>query len=355
MQLENVKKIAVLRANAIGDFIFALPALQALRQTYPKAEITLLALDWHATFLANRPSPIDRVVVIPPSRGVRGDANTEENPAELADFFAKMAAENFDIAIQMHGGGRYSNPFVLRLGAKMTVGLKTPDAVPLDHWVPYIYYQPEILRYLEVVSLLGAKTTELEPRNTVTAKDLDEAKNVVSVSGKPLVVLHPGATDSRRWWGVEKFAAVGDALADAGADVVVTGTKSERSLVETVITKMNAQTQNLCDRLSLGGLAGLLKLSSLIVSNDSGPLHLAAAIGCATVGIFWCGNLITAGPLSRDRHRPAISWRLHCPVCGVDCTRASCNHRDSFVADVSVQEVIDSALELLATTSLADR
>jgi ADP-heptose:LPS heptosyltransferase len=266
-----------------------------------------------------------------------------------------MAAENFDIAIQMHGGGRYSNPFVLHLGAKMTVGLKTPNAVPLDRWVPYIYYQPEILRYLEVVSLLGAKTAELKPRIAVTAEDLDEAKNVVTVSGKPLVVLHPGATDSRRWWGVEKFAAVGDALADAGADVVVTGTKSERSLVEAVITKMNAQAQNLCDRLSLGGLAGLLKLSSVIVSNDSGPLHLAAAVGCATVGIFWCGNLITAGPLSRDRHRPAISWRLHCPVCGVDCTRASCNHRDSFVADVPVQEVVDSALELLATTSLADR
>ena len=264
-----------------------------------------------------------------------------------------MAAENLDIAIQMHGGGRYSNPFVLRLGAKITVGLKTPDAVQLDRCVPYIYYQPEILRSLEVVSLLGAKTTELEPRIAVTAEDLDEAKSFVTVSGKPLVVLHPGATDSRRWWGVEKFAAVGDALADAGADVVVTGTKSERSLVEAVSTKMNAQTQNLCDCLSLGGLAGLLKLSGVMISNDSGPLHLAAAVGCATVGIFWCGNLITAGPMTRDRHCPAISWRLHCPVCGVDCTRASCNHRDSFVADVPVQEVVDSALELLATTSLA--
>ncbi|GAB1542428.1 glycosyltransferase family 9 protein [Scytonema sp. NUACC21] len=351
MQLHNVKKIAVLRANAVGDFIFALPALEALRQTYPEAEIVLLGLEWHAAFLKNRPSPINRVVVVPRSRGVRGDANTQEDPAELAEFFAKMVEEKFDIAIQMHGGGRYSNPFVLRLGAQTTAGLKTPDAVPLDLWVPYVYYQPEILRYLEVVSLLGAKTTQIEPQLTVTAEDLAEAQSVVSVSNKPLVALHPGATDSRRWWSVEKFAAVGDAVADAGAEVVVTGTKSEQEIVVAVINSMKTKAHNLCDRLSLGGLAGLFKLCSVVVSNDSGPLHIAAAVRCATVGIYWCGNLITAGPMTRTRHRPAISWRLHCPVCGVDCTRESCNHRDSFVADVPVQEVVQSALELLSTST----
>ncbi len=353
MKLENIHKIAVLRANGLGDFIFALPALAALRQSYPQAEITLLALDWHAAFLTNRPSPVDKVVVVPPSRGVRGDANTEENPAEVAEFFARMAQEKFDLAIQMHGGGRYSNPFILRLKAKLTVGLKTPDAVPLDLWVPYIYYQPEILRYLEVVSLVGATTTQLEPQIAVTAQDLAEAKTVVTLSDKPLVILHPGASDRRRRWAPEKFAAVGDALAAAGADIAITGTKLERECVDAVLETMKAQAQNLCDRLSLGGLAGLLKLSSLIVSNDTGPLHLAAAVGCASVGIYWCGNLITAGPVTRRYHRPAICWRLHCPVCGVDCTRASCHHTDSFVDDVSVEEAIDSAVDLLRRSQIA--
>jgi ADP-heptose:LPS heptosyltransferase len=350
MTLDNIHKIAVLRANALGDFIFALPALAALRQTYPQAEITLLGLDWHAAFLAKRPSPIDRVVVVPPSQGVRGDANTIEDPVELANFFAKMAQEKFDLAIQMHGGGRYSNSFLLRLGAKMTVGLKTPDAAPLDLWIPYIYYQPEILRYLEVVSLIGAKTTELEPQVAVTDQDLAEAKSVVKLSDQPVVVLHPGATDPRRWWSIEKFAAVGDALAIGyNTDVVVTGVKSEYDLVDGVVKTMKAKAQNLCDRLSLGGLAGLLKLSSVAIANDSGTLHLAGAVGCATVGIYWCGNLITAGPITRSRHRPAVSWRLNCPVCGVDCTHASCNHSNSFVDDVSLKEVTDSAIQLLLT------
>src|SRR5207248_3041051 len=102
-------------------------------------------------------------------------------------FFDAMVRERFDLAIQLHGGGRHSNPFVLRLGAGMTAGLKTPDAPPLDRWIPYVYFQPEILSYLEVVSLVGARPTTLEPRMAVTETDLTEAHRVVPEAGRPLV------------------------------------------------------------------------------------------------------------------------------------------------------------------------
>src|SRR5437588_9191265 len=103
-----------------------------------------------------------------------------------------MQGENFDLAFQIHGGGRHSNPFMLRLGAHMTIGLKASDAVPLDRWVPYIYFQSEILRYLEVVSLAGARTVILEPHIVITEKDLEEATRIVPDRAKPLVALHPG-------------------------------------------------------------------------------------------------------------------------------------------------------------------
>jgi ADP-heptose:LPS heptosyltransferase len=192
-RVPNIHKIAVLRANALGDFIFALPALEALRVAYPEAEIVLLAKKWHANFLANRPGPVDRVVVVPVSKGVNEEPGLVENVAEQEQFFKAMTQERFDLAIQLHGGGHYSNPFLLRLGARMTVGLKTPDAVPLDRWVPYIYFQPEIIRYLEVVSLIGAKATMLEPCISVIEEDLVEARRVVPEQEKPLVALHPGA------------------------------------------------------------------------------------------------------------------------------------------------------------------
>src|SRR5437764_12581032 len=186
----DVHKIAVLRANGFGDFIFALPALEAWRVAYPEAEIVLLGKKWHANFLANRPGPIDRVVIVPAFKGVNEEPGLVENLAEQEQFFKAMNHERFDLAIQLHGGGRYSNPFLLRLGARMTVGLKTPDAVPLDRWLPYIYFQPEIIRYLEVVSLVGATPIILEPRLSLMQQDLLETQNCLPNSEHPLIALH---------------------------------------------------------------------------------------------------------------------------------------------------------------------
>src|SRR5213593_1480140 len=91
----DVRKIAVLRVNRLGDFIFALPALEALRAAYPAAEIVLLAKKWHANFLANRPGPVDRVVVVPVSKGVNEEPGLVENLAEQEQFFKAMTRERF--------------------------------------------------------------------------------------------------------------------------------------------------------------------------------------------------------------------------------------------------------------------
>lgn len=339
----DIHKIAVLRANALGDFLVALPALTALRETYPQAEIVLLGKPWHAAFLKDRPGPVDRVIVVPPYPGVRDEPDREMDSAEIDRFFAEMQKERFDLALQIHGGGKNSNPFVLRLGARMTAGLKTPDAVPLDRWVPYYFYHTEIMRYLEVVSLVGAKTCEIVPNLSVTKADLAESEAVVPDGDKLIAILHPGASDSRRRWPLEKFAAVGDALARAGAQVVVAGIESERDLVQGILNAMQENALNICGQLSIGGFAGLLKRSALLVANDSGPRHMAVAVGTPTVGIFWCGNVITFGPFTRTDHRVAIAWRIHCPVCG----SMECNHRDSFVFEVPVEEVSEMALDLL--------
>ncbi len=345
-RLDAVRKIAVVRANGIGDYCFAQPALAALRAAYPEAEIVLLGKRWHADFLHNRPGPVDRVVVVPPCVGVSVEPGTPVDPDELGRFFEAMQAERFDLALQLHGGGRYSNPFTLRLGARYAVGLRAPDAARLDDAIPYVYFHPEILRYLEVVALVGARPVALEPVVALTGADRQELRRLGLDRRDPLVVLHPGATDPRRRWPVESFAAVGRALAAAGARVAVAGTGDERPLTQAVCARLGPGALELCDRLSLGGLAALLAHARVVIANDSGPLHLAAAVGAATVGIYWCGNLINGGPTTRRRHRPAISWRLHCAVCNRNTLFDNCAHRASFVADVPVEEVTALATEL---------
>ncbi len=344
----DVGKIALLRANAIGDFIFTLPALAAIRAAYPTAEIVLLGQPWHCAFLRSRPSPVDRVEPVPIFRGVYDLAGKEPDPEQHAEFFERMRQEHFDLAVQVHGGGRNSNPFLLRLGARVSAGLRTPDAAVLDRWVPYLYFQREVLRLLEVAQLVGAPPVTTEPCIATTRADLDESCRLVPEIEKPLVVLHPGASDPERRWPADRFAEVGDALAAAGACIVVTGTAAERSLVRSVVSGMQRGALDMAGKLSLGGLTGLLARSRLTISNDTGPLHLAAAVGARTIGLYWCFNYINAGPMSQARHRPAISWRVACPVCGCDRSRTSCDHHDSFVADISADEVITSALDWLA-------
>jgi ADP-heptose:LPS heptosyltransferase len=140
--------------------------------------------------------------------------------------------------------------------------------------------------------------------------------------------------------------------------VAVVGADADRSIVASVLSSMRQPGRNLAGALSLRGLTGLLAMSALVVSNDTGPLHIAGAVGAATVGIFWCGNLINAGAPFRRRHRPVLSWRLTCPVCGTNTIEARCEHDASFVADAPLADVRSQARSLLAeagASSAGDR
>jgi ADP-heptose:LPS heptosyltransferase len=97
-------------------------------------------------------------------------------------------------------------------------------------------------------------------------------------------------------------------------------------------------------------MAGVLARARLVVANDSGPRHLGAALGTPTVGVYWVGNVINAGPLLRARHRVAVSFRTTCPACGAEQYQVHaqrCDHDDSFVADVTPDEVLEHARDLL--------
>jgi ADP-heptose:LPS heptosyltransferase len=337
----NIRKIAVVRANGLGDYLFAVPALLAMRRAYPEAEIVYLGLAWHRRFLEGRPGPVNRVMVIPACRGVGAPEDAAEDTRTLEAFFQSARQEHFDMALQMHGGGRYSNPFVSRLGARLTAGLKAPDAAALDRWVPYVYFQPEVLRYLEVVSLVGASPETFEPTVELTCSDREEAAGLGQESGQPLVVLHPKVGDPRRQWPLENFSRLGDFLGGEGARVVITGSEAEQAAVAEVRDRMR-QPAWAVRRLSLGALGALFERARLVVANDSGPLHLAGAVGTPTVGIFWCGNMITAAPLARGRHHPVISWQLHCSLCGRNTIHDDCGHKVSFVSEVSVERVAEA-------------
>lgn len=352
-RVDDVRRIAVLRANAVGDFVLTLPALKALKTTYADATLTLLGKPWHARFLANRNGPVDEVVCLPPIPGITAPADMALSTAQqraAADFLDDMRSRGFDIAMQLHGGGRYSNPLVLALDARVSAGFRAPDAAPLArnfaYVPPEIDLHPRALLLRECVGLVGAESGEIEPRLSLCAADVDELERKLPALDGPLVVLQPGATDPRRRWSARRFAAVGDALAALGARVVVNGNTDETLLAVRVCEAMRAPSTNAAGQLSLGGLCALLARAHVVVSNDTGPAHLARALGVPTVTVYWIGNLHSYGPLAVRWHRVAVSYRTECPACGRCNVGTRCEHDVSFVDDVTDEEVIALAVPL---------
>lgn len=364
----DVRRIAVLRGGGLGDLLVAMPAIDALGAAYPGAELVLLGSPLHAELLRGRSSPVTRVEVLPVAQGIRDAAGAPPDPAGVAAFRARvLAAGPLDLAVQLHGGGRYSNPFLNALAPRHSVGLATPDAAPLERTLPYVYYQHEVMRWLEVVALAGAAPVALEPRLRPTDAESAAVVPHVPEDGTPLVVVHPGASDPRRRWPVERFAQVVAALVDDGGRVAVVGDAAEASLAREVADRARAMRQAggrpgedgridvLAGRLTIGETAALLAAANVVVANDSGPRHLAQAVGAATVGIFWFGNVVNAAPFSRARHRVHLSFTTRCPVCSADVTQVGwtaerCEHDVSFVADVGVAPVLADARQLMATT-----
>jgi ADP-heptose:LPS heptosyltransferase len=342
-KLPDIAKIAVLRGGGLGDLLFALPAVAALKAAYPGAALTLLGTPLHRELLDSTDGPVRDVRVLPFAEGVRPG---QEAPDDIERFFTEMASEKFDLAIQLHGGGRFSNPFLRRLGARYTAGLRTADAADLDRSVPYVYYQHEPLRALEVVGLVGAPPVTLEARLRALPEFAAQAESVLDGSAGPVVAIHPGATDPRRRWLAELFGQVAAACAADGCRVVVVGAPEDKDLASQVVdAACSRQVTSVAGQLDLGTLAALLTRCSVLLGNDSGPRHLAQSLGTPTVGLYWVGNLINAGPLGRTLHRAHMSWATNCPECGSDLTQVGytsvrCPHDPSLLTSIRPGDVL---------------
>jgi ADP-heptose:LPS heptosyltransferase len=361
--IPGVRKIAVMRALVLGDLIFSLPALEALHSTYPEAEIVYLGRRWHKDFVPGRVPGVRRVVPFNPSPVDYEDLGFLIDPHDARSFFQQMQAEQFDLALQMHGGGHNANPFVRRLGARVTIGSREAKAIPLDRWIPYDYHQTEVIRWLDLVALAGAQPVTLHPRLALLDSDRAAAQPFLDGIRRPFVVIHAGARDVRRRYPAEQFAQVADAMKrQLGVEVVLTGADFDAEAANAVEAAMQETAVNLSNGLSLPALMGLLSEASLLISNDTGPLHLGLALGTPAVGLFWVEYVIKSLPLGRKNFTPLIAWNRHCPLCGQfldyegvtsSALDRPCKHETSFVDSIRPDEVIEAAALLLYNVEMA--
>src|SRR5699024_6228149 len=200
----------------------------------------------------------------------------------------------------------------------------------------------------EVAGLAGCRPVTLEPQITPMPADRAAGAELLGGLAGPVLAIHPGATDPRRRWPTHAFAEIAVTSVRSGGSAVVLGGREDVEAAGEIATAARAEVDPARVRsvagMSMGELVGVLATADVFVGNDSGPRHLAQAVGTATASVYWFGNLINAGPFERGRHRVQLSWTTLCPVCGRDATQVGwtakrCEHDDSFVADVPVDAV----------------
>ncbi|VCU69973.1 Lipopolysaccharide core heptosyltransferase RfaQ [Pigmentiphaga humi] len=344
------RRIAVFRALQLGDLLCSLPALRTLRQRFPHARITLVGLAGAADFVRRFGRYIDTLAPFP---GAPGMPEQAARPEELPAFYAWARSQRFDVALQMHGSGASTNAIVSQLGAARIAGFcpsPARDARTAGWWLPWPDELPEIRRYLALMRFLGIACTDAELEFPLADDDRRAAASLLAAEGlQPdrTVLVHPGARLASRRWPAARYAAVAASLARAGYDVALTGSDEERSLTRQVAALAETPVRDLAGRTSLGVLAALLEQVRLLVCNDTGVSHLAAAVGARSVVIASGSDVRRWAPLDRSRH--VVLWR---DVACRPCAYPSCPIGHPCALGVETTDVIRHAGHMLSTEPL---
>jgi ADP-heptose:LPS heptosyltransferase len=315
-----MRRIAIFRALFLGDLLCVTPAFRALRQRFPRAEITLIGLPWAADLIKRLPY-LDRLEVFP---GYPGIAETPYDPARTEAFLAAARGYGYDLALQMHGSGSISNGFVADLGATLSLGYRASADARLTISLPYDEGEHEILRWLRLVNQLQMEADHRQGSTSnlqsaalgldfpITADEHERAAELIPTECvAPVIGIHPGAKDAERRWPPERFAMLADELAARyGATIVLTGSAGERPITAAVRDAMRYPSIDLAGATDLGVFGAAIARLDLLVSNDTGAAHLAVATGTPSVVIFGPNRPEQWGPLDAARHCVVDSWAL---------------------------------------------
>lgn len=319
------RRILVVRLDTIGDVLLSEPALAALRARYPNARIDLVAGKGGQSVLAGNPN-IDRFITFdaPWHAAWRGQAVDRRAAAAATwSILRRLRRERYDLAIELRGDFR-DIVFTTLTGARLTVGNGwRGGGFLLDHDVPVDRDAHRVDFALGIVGALGAERVSDGPRLYLSAADRAFAREILDEVAGPRIVLHLGAGFPSKCLPAETFAAVADGLhRNRGAHFVVIGGPDEQSLFDDLATRTSAPLQNLIGRANLRQTAAVIEACDLFIGNDSGPMHLAAAVGTPIVTFF--------GPSEPHKYRPYTDRHelLEAPLPCRPCDHVHCIHRE---------------------------
>jgi lipopolysaccharide heptosyltransferase I len=362
--IHDFSKILLIKLSAVGDVVHTIPVLNRLRRRYPDAQIDWLVTPPIAELLRHHPA-ITNVIEF---------AREEwSSPLRLTPFvnYARLAASlratGYDLVVDMHGQLRTAL-LAFATGAPVRVGFDRPrpevwaasdrefPELARQHawqgaregsWLAYTHHIKvptldlhAVDRYLNVGPILGLEDGAADfsfPIPAEASARVDQLLRGHAIADAQLLTLAPGTVWETKHWGSGKFAEVARHFMQEGFAVTLIGSRRERAVCEKV-AGLAPGAVNFAGETSLSELAALIRRSTICVTNDSGPMHLAVALGRPVVSVFGPTDPVWIGPYRREN--AVLKAALPCSPCYLR-QLSRCPHDHACMHDVSARAVIE--------------
>lgn len=346
---DSIRRVVVRGTNWVGDAVMTVPALRALRSLFPSSHITLATRGWAQGLFADADF-IDDIQVHEGS-GLRSVVNQvrawQKREFDLAVLFPNSLEAALVAALsRVPFRTGYATEGRQRL---LTHPLQLPEWRSTRH---------EIYYYLNIVERLGgAENSSSHPDGSLTVSEVrkTEARELLRrhgvTEGRKLIALCPGSINSRaKRWPAERFAALGDRFAnELDGDVVLIGSQAEQEVSHNVSQAMRRTPIVLTGKTNLTQLVGMLSVVDLLVTNDTGPAHIASALGRPTLVIFGPTNPLTTSPYSESGQIIRVP-----PDCA-PCMLRDCPIDHRCMTAITPDDVFQRSTVLLAARTDADK
>lgn len=295
------KSILVIKTCCIGDVLMATPTLAALRQAFPESVISLVVGSWSRAAVEGNPD-VDEIIDCGNIAGGRSLAI-----GEYSRLVRLLRKRRFDCCFALE-----RSPLLTAIpwlaGIPVRIGLDSSGrGFSLTLRVPVVDRRHEAELYLDTLRKIGYEPQGPRLRFFPSAQDHSVAGRVLAPLGTaPLVAMlpgggvNPGMNLLAKRWPPERYAAIADRLTALGYKVLVIGALSDGDVVDAVKRRMRSDATVLVGQLSLGELGAVLNRCRLALANDSGPMHLAAAVGTPVVAIFGPSDPAVYGPYGQE-------------------------------------------------------
>lgn len=345
-------EILIVKLSAIGDVVHTLPSLEALRAAYPESRITWLVEENARDIIRGHPC-LDNIIVFKRKRWLTGIFKPSiylQTVGEVISFIKELRGKEYDLVIDFQGLFK-SGILALLSGGKRRLGYdKTRE-------LSYIFlneriqsYNPDlhaVERCLNLAGYLGAEVNG--PRFSIPfgERDMKCVKRFLRNNGidesDRMIAVHPGSGWVTKLWERERFSYLCDRIIDQfGVRIIFTGDEDDRSMIEAISSKMHGRAFNTAGRMSLKELACFLSLVDLMITTDTGPMHIASAMKTPVVAIFGPTAPWRTGPYGNGH--TVIRSNVACSP----CFKKKCDTKRC-MDEITVDDVFSSVAQKLSS------